>query len=51
MSSVDGDIADCGLRIADIAAINPQSAFRNPQLIRNPQSAIRIDNRHRPDSV
>jgi len=36
-------IADCGLRIliADSIRMNPHSAIRIPQLIRNPHSEIR----------
>ena len=43
VSEVDGDIADCGLRIAALRAINPQSAvppIRNKSAIRIPQSAL-----------
>jgi hypothetical protein len=54
-----GTIADCGLRVADYCGLgillridcgliadwfpNPHSAFRIPQLFRNPQSEIRND--------
>jgi hypothetical protein len=39
-----GLILECGMRNADlIADWNPRSALRTPQLIRNPQSAIRND--------
>ena len=41
--NVDCGFLDCGVDCGLIADWNPRSAVRDPQSIRNPQSAVRND--------